>query len=65
MHESTSESTEIGDSGRKGTIACEQSTILHGHIYKLIRPYLLSLTVGFDRIDGSYDDNNKLKLKNP
>ena len=21
--------------------------------------------MGFDRIDGSYDDNNKLKLKNP
>ena len=26
---------------------------------------MLPPTVRFDRIDGSYDDSNKLKLKNP
>ena len=40
-------------------------TISHGQTYRFIRPNLLSVTVGFDWIDGSYDDNNKLKPKNP
>ena len=62
MRESTSESAEITNSGRKGTTACEQSTISHGQIYKLIRPNLLSLTVGFDWIDGSHDKDNKTTL---
>ena len=62
MYESTSESAEIAESGRKETKACEQPTISHGQIYKLIRPNLLSLTVGFDRIDGSHDKDNKSNL---
>ena len=62
MCESTSESAEIADSGRKRTIVCEQSTILYGQIYKLIRPNLLSLTVGFGQIDGSHDKDNKSNL---
>ena len=32
--------------------------------YKGSESNLLPSTVRFDRIDGSYDDNNKLKLKN-
>ena len=59
MCESTSESAEIADSGRKGSTACEQSTISYRQTYKLIRPNLLSLIVGFDQIDGSHDKDNK------
>ena len=44
MCESSSESAEI---------ACEQSTILHEQTYELIRLNLLSLTVGFHRIDAA------------
>ena len=62
MCESTSESAEIADSGKKGTTMCEQSTIYHGHTYDLIRPNMLSLIVGFDRIDGSRDKDNKSSL---
>ena len=57
MCESIGESAEIADSGKKGITTCE-----HGQIYKLIRPNLLSLTVGFDQIDGSHDKNNKSNL---
>ena len=53
MCESTNESAEIADSGRKGTTACEQSTISHGETYRLIRSNLLSLIAGFDRIDAA------------
>ena len=35
------------------TTACEQSTISYGQTYELIRPNLLSLTVGFYRIDAA------------
>jgi len=55
-------SAKIADSGRKETTTCEQSTILRGQIYELIRPNLLSLTVGFDRIDDSHDNDNKSTL---
>ena len=37
----------------KRTMACEQSTILHEQTYGLLRLNLLSLTVGFDRIDAA------------
>ena len=63
MCESSSGSAEIVDSGGKGTTVCEQSTIYHGHTYELIRPNMLSLIVGFDRIDGSRDKDNKSNLK--
>ena len=63
MCESSSGSAEIADSGGKGTIACEQSTISHGQTYGLIRPSLLSLIVGFDRIDGNHDKDNKSNLQ--
>ena len=53
MCESTSESAEIADSGRKGITACEQSTISHEQSYGLLRLNLLSQTVGFDRIDAA------------
>ena len=62
IYESTGESAKIADSGRKGIAACEQSTDYHGQIYKLIKSNLLSLTVGFDRIDGSHDKDNKSNL---
>ena len=62
MCESSSESAEIADSGGKGTTTCEQSTILHGQIYELIRLNLLSPTVRFDWIDGSRDKDNKSNL---
>ena len=48
MCESTSESAEIADLGRKGTTT-----------YELNRLNLLSLTVGFDQIDGSHDKDNR------
>ena len=62
MCESTNESAEIADSGKKGTTTCEQLTIYHGQTYKFIRPNLLSLTAGFDWIDGSHDKDNKSTL---
>ena len=62
MCENSSESAKIADSGGKGTTACEQSIIYHGQIYELIRANLLSLTVGFDQIDGIRDTDNKSNL---
>ena len=53
IREGSGESTKIADSGEKGTMACEQSTISCGQTYKLIRSNLLSLTVGIDRIDAT------------
>ena len=61
--ESTGKSAKTADSGRKGITTCEQSTIQYGQIYKLIRPNLLSLTVGFDQIDGSHDKEQIKPLK--
>ena len=63
IFESTGESAKIADSCRKGIIACEQSTVWYKQIYKLIRPNLLSLIVGFDRIDVSHDKDNKSNLQ--
>ena len=60
--ENTGESAKIADSGRKGITACEQSTIQYGQIYKLIKSNRLSLTMGFDRIDGSHDKDNRSNL---
>ena len=40
-------------------------TIRYEQIYKRSKSNLLPPTVRFDQIDGSYDDSNKLKLKNP
>ena len=37
----------------KRITTCEQLTISHEQTYGLIRPNLLSLTVGFDRIDAA------------
>ena len=62
IYESTGESPKTVDSGRKGITICEQSTIQYGQIYKLIRPNLLSLIVGFDRIDDSHNKDNKSNL---
>ena len=53
MYESTDESAKIADSGRKWITTCEQLTISYGQTYGLIRLNLLSLTVGFDRIDAA------------
>ena len=62
MCESTSESAEIANSSRKRVIAYEQSTIQYEQTYKLLKSKLLSLTVGFDWIDGSHDKDNKSTL---
>ena len=62
MCESTGKSAEIADSGRKRIIACKQSTIQHEQTYKLLKSNLLSLTVGFNRIDGNHDKDNRLNL---
>ena len=59
---STGKSAKTVDSGRKWITAREQQTIQYGQIYKLIRPNLLSLTEGFDRINGSHDKDNKSNL---
>ena len=42
-----------------------ESTIWYERIYKRSESNLLPPTVRFDRIDGSYDDSNKPKPKNP
>ena len=60
--ESTGESAEIADSSRKGVIAYEQSTIQYEQTYKLLKSNILSLTVGFDQIDGSHNKDNILNL---
>ena len=60
--ESTVELAKTTDSGRKGITVSEQSTIEYRRIYKLIKSNLLSLIVGFDRIDGSHDENNRSSL---
>ena len=61
--ESTGESAKTVDSGRKGITACEQSTISHEQAYGLLRLNLQSLIVGFDRIDGSHNKDNRLNLQ--
>ena len=53
MCESTGESTKITNLGRKGITTYEQSTVQYGQTYKFIKSNLLSLTVGFDRIDAA------------
>ena len=60
--ESTDESAKTTDLGRKGIIAYEQSTIQYEQIYKLIKSNMLSLTVGFNRIDVSHDKDNRSNL---
>jgi len=62
IYENTGETAKTAASGRKGITTYEQSTIQYAQIYKLIRPNLLSLIVGFDRIDGSHDKDNKSNL---
>ena len=62
IYESTGESAEIADSSRKRVIAYEQSTIQYEQTYKLLKSNLLSLTVGFDQIDGSHNKDNRLNL---
>ena len=62
MCESTGELAKIANSGRKRIIACEQSTIQYEQIYKLLKSNLLSLTVGFDRIDRSHNKDNRLNI---
>ena len=63
MCESTGESAEIADSSRKRVIAYEQLTIQYEQTYKLLKSNLLSLTVGFDRIDDSHNKDNRLNLQ--
>ena len=46
-------------------ITCEQIDCLVQMDLQRSEFNLLSSTVRFDQIDGSYDDNNKLKPKNP
>ena len=60
--ENAGESAKRADSGRKWIIACEQSTIQYEQTYKLLKSNLSSLTVGFDRIDGSHNKDNRLNL---
>ena len=70
--ESTSESAEIDDSSRKRVIAYEQWTIQYEayeqwtiqyeQTYKLLKSNLLSLTVGFEWIDGSHNKDNRLNI---
>ena len=45
-------------------IACKQIDCLIQMDLKRSESNLLPPTVRFDQINGSYDDNNKLKLKN-
>ena len=45
------------------TTACEQSTISHEQTYGLLRLNLLSLTVGFDRIDAAMKKTMNQTLK--
>ena len=47
----------------KRTTACEQSTISHEQAYGLLRLNLLSLTVGFDRIDAAVKKITNQTLK--
>ena len=54
---------KIDDSNESRLITCKHSTIEHGQIYKPIKSNLLSLTVGFDRIDGSHNKDNQLNLQ--
>ena len=42
-----------------------ESTICYEWMYKRSESNLLPPIVRFDQIDGSYDDSNKPKLKNP
>jgi len=59
--ESTGELAKIVNSSKKRVIAYEQSTIQYEQTYKLLKSNLLSLTVEFDRIDGSHNKDNILK----
>ena len=56
-------SAKIADSNESKLITCKHSTIEHEQIHKSIKSNLLSLTVGFDQIDGSYNKDNKLNLQ--
>ena len=56
-------SAKIADSNESKLITCKHSTIEHEQIRKSIKSNLLSLTVGFDQIDGSYNKDNKLNLQ--
>ena len=47
----------------KETTACEQSTISHEQTYGLLRFNMLSLSVGFDRIDAAVKKTTNQTLK--
>ena len=53
-------SAKIVDSRGSKLITCRHSTINHRQVLKLIESNLLSLTVGFDQIDGSHNKDNGL-----
>ena len=56
-------SAKIVDSDESKPVTCKHSTIKRGQIHKPIRSNLLSLTVGFNRIDGSHNKDNRLNLQ--
>ena len=55
-------SAKTADSSENKLITCKHSTIKHRQIHKPIGSNLLSLTVGFDRIDGSHNKDNRLNI---
>ena len=56
-------SAKIADSSKSKLIICKHSIIKHEQIHKPIKSNLLSLTVGFDRIDDSHNKDNRLNLQ--
>ena len=63
IYEGAGESAKRADSSRKRVTACEQSTIQYEQTYQLLKSNLSSLTVGFDRIDGSHNKDNRLNIQ--
>ena len=56
-------SAKIADSSESGLITSKHSTIKHEQIHKPIKSNLLSLTAGFDWIDGSHNKDDRLNLQ--
>ena len=56
-------SANIADFDESRLVTCKHPTIKYGLIHKPIKSNLLSLTVGFDRIDGSHNKDNRLNLQ--
>ena len=62
MSEGISESSEIVDSGKKGSQYVNNPVFNMNRFIHSSKSNLLSLTVGFDRIDGSNNKDNRLNL---